>query len=81
MVPRHQQLNTSNDSVKVRIRGKNCVESKTGSVTRTLREQDSRDRRAQELKKTTERIKVLEQIEKYREERMAKELAMYEMEK
>ena len=33
------------------------------------------------MKKATERLKVLEQLEQYREERMQKELEAYEMER
>jgi hypothetical protein len=66
----------------VRIRGKNNqLETKTGSVTRTLNQIDVEEKRAKELAKTSERLKVLNQIEKFREERMQKELLIYEMQK
>lgn len=50
------------------------VETQTGSVTRTLGEMMIQESRKKEMAKTTERLKVLEQLEKYREERMQKEL-------
>jgi hypothetical protein len=37
--------------------------------------------RKREMAKTTERLKVLEKLEKYREERMKKEIDMYEEER
>jgi len=75
-------LNSSSDSIKVRIRGKNnAIETRNGSVSRTLKQLGKEEVRAREFQKTSERLRVLEQIERFREERMAKELLMYELER
>ena len=66
----------------MRIRGKNnLVETQTGSVTRTMGEMMIQDARKKEIAKTTERLKVLEKLEKYREDRMRQEIEHFEMER
>ncbi len=63
----------------MRIRGKhNNFETRTGSVTRTLDEQSDHEYRKKELMKANERLKQLEKLERYREERLQREVAMYE---
>lgn len=57
------------------------TETQTGSVTRTLGEIMIQESRKKEIAKTTERLKVLEKLEKYREDRMKKELEQFEMER
>ena len=70
------------DLVQVRIRGKNNVyETKTGSVTRTMDELQEQMTKRKEIEKTTERLKLLEKIEKFREEKMRKEIENYELER
>jgi len=59
------------DHVEVRIRGKNNeLITKTGSVSRTLGEIDIEKKRKAELKAATYRLKMLEKLEDYREEKM-----------
>lgn len=55
------------------------VERKAGSVTRTFDQQQDYEFRKKEIQKTTDRLKVLEQLEKFREERMMKELSDFEL--
>lgn len=70
------------DQIQVRIRGKNNnFETKTGSVTRTLNEIQEQEQQRRDMQKTTERLKVLEKLEKYREERLRKELEQFEEQK
>ena len=55
----------------MRIRGKNNVyETKTGSVTRTMEELTEDRKRKKEIAKAAERLKMLEKLEEYREEKM-----------
>ena len=59
------------DHCQVRIRGKNNqVETRTGSVTRTMEELTEQDSRKREMQKASQRLKQLEQLERYREERL-----------
>ncbi|CDW78383.1 kinesin motor domain containing protein [Stylonychia lemnae] len=70
------------DQIQVRIRGKNnLIETKTGSVTRTLNEIQEQEQHKKDIQKTTERLKVLEKLEKYREEKLKKEIEQYEEQK
>ena len=70
------------DRVMVRIRGKNnMVHTKAGSVRRTLAEEAEEGTREKEIKIAQRRLKTLERIEKYREERMQRELEEMEAEK
>ena len=71
-----------NDNIQVRIRGKNnFVETKTGSVTKTLGELDSKKKQRRDLSQATQRLKVLEQLEQYREDKVQKEMMMLEMQR
>jgi hypothetical protein len=66
----------------VRIRGKNnFVETKTGSVTRTLNEIGEEMNRRKEIAKAADRLKMLEKLEEYREKRMAQEIELLEIER
>ena len=79
MFTRHQ---SQQDEIQVRIRGKNNIlETKTGSVTRTNNQIEIINKRKQEIEKTTERLRVLEQLEKYREDRINQEIEKYELER
>ncbi len=71
-----------NDQIQVRIRGKNnFVETKTGSVTRTLNEINEEQNRRKEIAKAAERLKMLEKLEDYREKKMQQEIEILEMER
>lgn len=50
------------------------IQTKTGSVTRTLDELSEHELRKKDIARTTERLKVLEQLEKFRENKMRQEL-------
>ena len=66
----------------MRIRGKNnFIQTKTGSVTRTLSEMQEEEQRKREIAKTTERLQVLERLEKYREDRLKQEIEIFEKER
>ena len=55
----------------MRVRGKNNeIITKTGSVTRTIGEMDNEKKRKAELKAATYRLRMLEKLEDYREEKM-----------
>jgi hypothetical protein len=63
----------------VRIRGKNNqVETRTGSVTKTMEEISDADHRRREMFKAADRLRQLEKLERYREERLAREINIYE---
>ena len=47
-------------------------------MTRTLDEQSDHEYRKKELLKANDRLKQLEKLERYREERLQREVAMYE---
>lgn len=65
------------DRIQVRIRQKNnYVETRTGSVTRTMGELDEQRRHRKELREANQRLKVLGQLEAYREEKIAKEMML-----
>ena len=67
---------------EVRIRGKNnYVETRAGSITRTLGQQDDSSKLKKELKEGRKRLQVLEQLEQYREEKVRKEMLMLEMQR
>ena len=79
--PLYQPRN-ENDMAEVRIRGKNnFVETRTGSITRTLGQQDENSKLKKELKEGRKRLQVLEQLEQYREEKVRKEMLMLEMQR
>ena len=66
----------------MRIRGKNnFVETKTGSVTRTLNEIGEEMNRRKEIAKAADRLKMLEKLEEYREKRMTQEIELLEIER
>lgn len=69
------------DQIPVRIRGKNLYETKTGSVTRTLNEMQAQESHRKEMEKATDRLKMLDKLEKYREQRLQKEIEQYELER
>lgn len=59
------------DNIEVRVRGKNNeIITKTGSVSRTIGEIDNERKRKAELKAATYRLKMLEKLEDYREDKM-----------
>ena len=79
--PLYQPRN-ENDMAEVRIRGKNnYVETRAGSITRTLGQQDDSSKLKKELKEGRKRLQVLEQLEQYREEKVRKEMLMLEMQR
>lgn len=56
------------DNIQVRTRGKNnYVQTRTGSVTQTMGEMELQRKQKRELSQATKRLKVLEQIEEFRE--------------
>lgn len=66
----------ANDQIQVRIRGKNNdVARHTGSVTRTMNEMGEERKRKQEIAKAANRLKMLEKLEEYRENKMNQEIA------
>lgn len=70
------------DSIQVRVRGKNNnLETRTGSVTKTLNEIDASKKQRREISQATQRLKVLEQLEQYREEKVAQEMMVLEMQR
>ena len=80
--PRFGGVASSGDNIQVRIRGKNnFLEHKTGSVTRTMDEVFEEKARRQEINKAANRLKMLEKLEVYREEKMHKEIAQLEEER
>lgn len=50
-------------------------------MTRTLNEIQEQEQQRRDIAKTTDRLKVLEKIEKYREERLKKEIEQFEEER
>ena len=80
--PRFTTVNSSNDNIQVRIRGKNnFLEHKTGSVTRTMDEVIEEKERRREISKAANRLKMLEKLEVYREQKMQKEIAQLDEER
>ena len=72
----------ANDQIQVRIRGKNNdVARHTGSVTRTMNEMGEERKRKQEIAKAANRLKMLEKLEEYRENKMNQEIAQLEAER
>ena len=72
----------STDRVQVRIRGKNnAVERHTGSITRTMGEIGEERKRKQEIAKAANRLRMLEKLEEYRENKMNQEIAQLEAER
>ena len=64
------------------MRGKNNnMETRTGSVTKTLSEIDASKKQRREISQATQRLKVLEQLEQYREEKVAQEMMILEMQR
>ena len=75
-------MRKSNDQVQVRIRGKNnFVETKTGSVTQTMDDLDLERKKKQEIAKAANRLRMLEKLEDYREQKMAQEIELLELER
>ena len=67
------------DQCQVRIRGKNNqIETRTGSVNRTLEDLSDVEYRKKEMAKASDRLKQLEKLERYREERLHREIQIYE---
>lgn len=55
----------------MRIRGKNNdVARHTGSITRTMNDLTEERKRKQEISKAANRLKMLEKLEEYRENKM-----------
>ena len=70
------------DRIQVRIRGKNNELAKhTGSITRTMNEMGEERKRKQEIAKAANRLKMLEKLEEYRENKMNQEIAALEAER
>ena len=70
------------DKIQVRIRGKNNELARhTGSVTRTMNEMTEERKRKQEIAKAANRLKMLEKLEEYRENKMNQEIAQLEAER
>jgi hypothetical protein len=70
------------DSIRMRIRGKsNHIEVKDGSLRKTMYEQHKGSSSKKKRKVENYRLKQLEQIERYREERLLNEIRMMEEEK
>lgn len=70
------------DNIEVRVRGKNNeIITKTGSVSRTIAEIDNEKKRKAELKAATYRLKMLEKLEDYREDKMQREIDALEAER
>ena len=57
------------------------VEQRKGSVTRTMNEMQENEWRLKEMAKTNKKLEVLEKLERYREDKMMKEMAVFEEEK
>ena len=75
-------LDPLKDRVQVRIRGKNnALETQTGSITRTMDEIGQERKRKQEISKAANRLKMLEQLEGYRENKINAEIAALEAER
>ena len=55
------------------------MSNRTGSVSRTNAELESQNRQKKELKQATQRLKVLGQLEQYREEKIQKEMMQLEL--
>lgn len=67
------------DHIQVRIRGKNnAMERHTGSITRTMDEIGDERKKKQEISKAANRLKMLEKLEEYRENKMNQEIAQLE---
>ena len=65
---RFATVGNSSDNIQVRIRGKNNIlETKQGSVTRTMNDLVEEKKRRQEINKAANRLKMLEKLEDYRE--------------
>lgn len=69
----------NSDVIQVRTRGKNNhVQTRTGSVTQTMGEMETKRKQKRELSHATKRLKVLEQIEDFREKKIAQEMMLLE---
>ena len=61
----------ASDNIQVRIRGKNNdMQRVTGSVTRTMQDMGEERKRKTEISKAANRLKMLEKLEEYRENKM-----------
>ena len=75
-------IENKNDSIAMRIRGKsNVIEMKTGSLRQTIYEQNKNIsfKRKRQIQK--DKLRKLEMLERYREERLLRELRLLEEEK
>ena len=80
-IPRPSQ-NQMQDRVEVRIRGKNNhMQKHTGSISQTMEEMGEERKRKQELVKAANRLKMLEKLEEFRENKMMSEIAQLEAER
>lgn len=81
---RSDNVNRKNDkdSIAMRIRGKsNNVEMRAGSLRQTIYEQNNHISLKSKRKANRDKLRKLERIERYREERLLKELRLLEEEK
>jgi hypothetical protein len=80
--PYQRSSYSKEEVVQVRIRNKNNVAtSQMGSMSQTLDEQQRTEKKRRDLSHATQRLKVLEQLERYREEKVQHELAMLELQR
>jgi hypothetical protein len=57
------------------------METRTGSVNKTLGELDNSKKQRRDYSEASKRLKVLEQLEQYREEKVAQEMMILEMQR
>ena len=80
--PPKQSIDTKADMVQVRIRTKNNMASnQLGSMSQTLDQQEKTNKKKRDLSQATQRLKVLEQLEQYREEKVRNEMMLLEMQR
>lgn len=73
---------TKRDGVQVRIRGKNNIAtSHMGSMSQTLDEQERTKKKRRDMSQATQRLKVLEQLEQYREDKVKQEMMKLELQR
>jgi hypothetical protein len=55
------------------------MDLRTGSVNKTLNELESKHKQKRDYSEATKRLRVLEQLEQYREEKVAQEMMILDM--
>ncbi len=71
---RYKGSRGGSEDVMVRVRGKHGMyRTQKGDVNQTMIEDRETEIRKRELKKANDRLKVIERLEKYREEKMKKQ--------